>query len=254
MKRTSWHSCLFLSSLFWLSQQIGVQSLPEWMIFPLTPTNFGCRYHIFWIHKCITQITAESDTGALSPCVSSAALHAQGRAPGWEKARRRAPATRLPWLWRTSCSGRATANLSPLRYVSRWLHHSLTKQVSGSQRPFETCIAEWCSIPLSCLFQRPPDNISGILRSRMKATSWITFVVERTPQETGFRLVGGQVSFFFKSGFLIMDVFVPKSIAGLLKRWRFLWLTQSRAQHRWSRPCALSKYLINPPAHVALWV
>lgn len=174
MKRTSGHCCLFLSFLFWLSQQIGVQSLPEWTILPLTPTNFACRYHRFWIHKCITQITAVPDTGALSPCVSSAALHAQGRAPGWGKARRRAPVTRLPWLWRTSCSGRATASLSPPRYVSRWPHHSLTKQ--------------WRSVPPSCLFQRPLANIREVLQSQMKATSW-NWIQARFP---------------------IMDVFWPK--------------------------------------------
>lgn len=200
------------------------------MIFPLTPTNLGCWYHIFWIHKCITQITAVSDTGALSPCVPSAALHAQGRAPGWEKARRRAPATRLPWLWRTSCSGRATANLSPLRYVSRWPHRSLTKhKVKAAKGHLRHALQNDAASRLAARFRgRQIISVEFCdLRLKQHHGLLLLWSVLHKKLESGWWWEG-RCHFFFKSGFLIMDVFLPKSIAGLLKRWSFLWLTEQR--------------------------
>lgn len=119
-------------------------------------------------------------------------------------------------LWGTSAVGRIARSQSKFQAAKGHLRHALQNDAASR---------------LAARLRGRQIISVEFLRSQIKAASWITFVVERTPQETGVRLVvGGQVSFFFfsKSGFLIMDVFLPKSIAGLLKRWSFLWLTEQR--------------------------
>lgn len=79
---------------------------------------------------------AHIHTHSVAACVLpvlSAALHVRGRAPGWGRARRRAPATHLPCLWRTLCSGRATASLSSLRYVHL---PAFKRKAAGGESPF----------------------------------------------------------------------------------------------------------------------